>query len=183
MNKVAKFEKVSYEQFKKDCYKEFCTKGNLELPDGVFEECIEEFYKNIKLPKRSTTGSAGYDFFLPFNISLRPNESITIPTGIRCKIEDGWVLKMYPRSGHGFKYGIHLANSVGIIDADYFDANNEGHIQIKLVNDSVLAESIECIYLDNNTAFCQGIFLPFGITMDDEVEAKRVGGFGSTDNK
>ena len=183
MNRIAKFEKVSYEQFRKDCYKVFYTSGNTELPDDTFEDCIREIYDNIKLPKRSTSGSAGYDFFLPFNTSLKPNESRVIPTGIRCKIEDGWVLKAYPRSGHGFKYGIHLANTVGIIDADYYNADNEGHIQIKLVNDSSLSESIEFIYLESDSAFCQGIFVPFGITVDDDADGVRTGGFGSTDKK
>lgn len=181
MNKIAKFEKVSYEQFKKDWYNAFGD-VNSDIPDEVLEEIIKECYEEIKLPKRSTVGSAGYDFFLPFNISLLSNSHGVIPTGIRCKMEDGWVLKMYPRSGHGFKYGVHLANTVGIIDADYYNADNEGHIQIKLVNDSVLNKD-KSISLDYGTAFCQGIFLPFGITVDDEVEAKRTGGFGSTDKK
>lgn len=175
MNKIAKFEKVSYEQFRKDWYNAF------DYPEtDMTEKNIKECYDSIKLPKRSTLGSAGYDFFLPFNVDLKSGKSQVIPTGIRCFIEDGWVLKMYPRSGHGFKYGIHLANTVGIIDTDYYNANNEGHIQIKLVNDSSLGGfiSLEC-----DTAFCQGVFVPFGITYDDEVEEKRTGGFGSTDKK
>lgn len=169
MNKVAKFEKVSFEQFKKDWLICFPLTP---------EEKIEIIYNEIPLPTRSTTGSAGYDFYLPNEINLRKYESMVIPTGIRCKIDDGWVLKMYPRSGHGFKYGIRLANTVGIIDADYYNADNEGHIQIKLVNDSISTKDIS---FKSHIAFCQGIFVPFGITVDDEVEAKRVGGFGSTD--
>ena len=179
MYKVAKFEKVSFEQFREDWYKAFGEYYE-HLPEEIKEENIQDCYDNIKLPKRSTTGSAGYDMFLPFSVDLGINESQVIPTGVRCKMDDGWVLKMYPRSGHGFKYGVHLANTVGIIDADYYNANNEGHIQIKLVNDSKLKKPID---LDADTAFCQGIFVPFGITVDDEVEAKRTGGFGSTDNK
>lgn len=171
MNKVAKFEKVSYEQFKKDWLK--------NIPNDT-EWVIKNAYENIKFPIRSTIGSAGYDFFLPCEINLQKDESIIIPTGIRCKIENGWMLAAFPRSGHGFKYGIHLANTVGIIDADYYNANNEGHIQIKLVNDSKLAKNI-CF--DAGVAFCQGIFIPFGVTINDEVETKRIGGFGSTDNK
>lgn len=175
MNKVAKFEKVSYEQFEKDTLKTF---------PYLTEEDIMIAYKNIKLPKRSTTGSAGYDFFLPFNILLPEDNAVVIPTGIRCKIEDGWVLKCYPRSGHGFKYGIRLANTVGIIDADYYNAENEGHIQIKLVNDSEAFQEkgrFNDINLAKEAAFCQGIFIPFGITVDDEADGIRVGGFGSTD--
>lgn len=171
MNKIARFEKVSYEQFKEDWLKTFPYDN---------EEHVEETYKNIRLPKRSTIGSAGYDFYIPENFFIKRDDWVTIPTGIRCDIDDGWVLAVFPRSGHGFKYGIHLANTVGIIDADYYDAKNEGHIHIKLVNDSRLSSDV---LLENGTAFCQGVFLPFGITVDDEVEAKRVGGFGSTDSK
>lgn len=175
MNRIAKFEKISYEQFKKDWIKKNPTSKTVWTDDE-----IKEIYDNIKLPKRSTTGSAGYDMFLPININIEVGESIIIPTGIRCKMEEGWVLKEYPRSGHGFKFGIHLANTVGIIDADYYNADNEGHIQIKIVNDSSFAQPV---ILEADTAFCQGIFVPFGITVDDEVEEKRIGGFGSTDKK
>lgn len=171
MNKIAKFEKVSYEQFKEDWLNQF--------PNTV-EWKLESMYENIKLPKRSTTGSAGYDFYTPRDIELREFNSVVIPTGIRCNIDNGWLLAAFPRSGHGFKYGVHLANTVGIIDADYYGAKNEGHIHIKLVNDSRLAKDIN---FKDGDAFCQGILLPFGITVDDEVEAKRVGGFGSTDSK
>lgn len=179
MNKIAKFEKVSYEQFKEDWMKAFGSNYDPEVFDDP-EPNIIECYNNIKLPKRSTVGSAGFDMFLPFNIILDTNESQVIPTGIRCKINDGWMLACFPRSGHGFKYGVHLANTVGIIDADYYNASNEGHIQIKLVNDSSLAKRLE---LKPDTAFCQGIFIPFGITIDDNADGERTGGFGSTDNK
>lgn len=171
MNKIAKFEKVSYEQFEKDWLNAF---------PATVEWKLRSMYDNIMLPKRSTIGSAGYDFYLPRDIDLYERSSIVIPTGIRCNIDNGWVLTVFPRSGHGFKYGIHLANTVGIIDADYYGAKNEGHIHVKLVNDSKLARDI---HFENGVAFCQGIFLPFGITVDDEVEAKRIGGFGSTDSK
>lgn len=177
MNKIARFEKVSYEQFRDDWNKAFpyYSEHGMDIEDD-----IREIYDNIMLPKRSTIGSAGYDFYLPDNIKLFKNYCATIPTGIRCDIDDGWVLAAFPRSGHGFKYGVHLANTVGIIDADYYDAKNEGHIHIKLVNDSMLSSDI---ILERGTAFCQGIFLPFGITFDDEADAKRIGGFGSTDSK
>lgn len=171
MNKIAKFEKVSFEQFKTDWLKVF--------PNTIDEE-LEAIYTDIKLPTRSTVGSAGYDFYLPNEIKLFENTTLVIPTGIRCKMRDGWMLTAFPRSGHGFKYGIHLANTVGIIDADYYNADNEGHIQIKLVNDSILKKDIE---LESHIAFCQGIFIPFGITVDDNVNGIRNGGFGSTDNK
>ena len=174
---IAKFEKVSFNQWKNDI-----LSGDLKDLYSRFPEAqLKKVYDAIKLPERATSGSAGYDFYLPLPIlDIPTNSSITIPTGIRCKIDDGWVLQIYPRSGHGFKYGVHLANSVGIIDADYYGANNEGHINVKLVNDSLLKKHFE---LNQGDAFCQGIFMPFGTTVDDEVETKRTGGFGSTDNK
>lgn len=174
---IAKFEKVSFDQWKNDMLSGDFKETYSRFPDSA----LKQIYDSIKLPKRATTGSAGYDFFLPMPmLDIPTNASVTIPTGIRCKMDEGWVLKIYPRSGHGFKYGIHLANSCGIIDEDYYGANNEGHIQIKLVNDSMLKKSIELVQGD---AFCQGVFTPYGITVDDEAEAKRTGGFGSTDNR
>ena len=174
---IAKFEKVSFNQWKNDM-----LSGDFKETYSRFpESALKQIYDSIKLPKRATTGSAGYDFFLPMPmLEIPTNSSVTIPTGIRCKMDEGWVLKAYARSGHGFKYGVHLANSCGIIDQDYYGANNEGHINIKLVNDSLLKKHIELVQGD---AFCQGIFVPYGITVDDEVNAKTSGGFGSTDIK
>lgn len=171
---IAKFEKVSFEQWKNDMLSGDFKDMYAHFPETV----LKQIYDSIKLPKRATSGSAGYDFFLPMPmLDIPVDTSITIPTGIRCKMDEGWVLKIYPRSGHGFKYGVHLANSCGVIDADYYGANNEGHIQVKLVNDSLLKKQIE---LGQGDAFCQGVFVLFGTTVDDQVETKRTGGFGST---
>ena len=158
MKRIAKFEKVSLSQY---------------LLDGTKED-----YEQITLPRRATSGSAGYDFFAPFDFSLTSGETIKIPTGIRAKIEDGWVLKIYPRSSLGFKYRLSLNNTVGIIDSDYYFADNEGHIFIKMTNCGDKPLSIE-----KGKAFAQGIFLEYGITYDDEVSASRTGGMGSTDKK
>lgn len=174
MNRIGFFEKVSFEQFKKDWYKTF---EDNEKYNSKTDEELQEIYDNIKLPERKTSGSAGYDFHIPFDCVVPINSNITIPTGIRCYMEDGWVLKEYPRSGLGFKTGIHMANTCGIIDADYYNAENEGHIMIKLVNDSSLAKMVR---FESGNAFCQGVFVPFGVTYDDSVNEKRTGGFGST---
>lgn len=93
------------------------------------------------------------------------------------RIDDGWVLKIYPRSGLGFKYRLQLNNTVGIIDSDYYGSDNEGHIQIKLTNDS---REGKCLEVKEGTGFAQGIFLEYGITVDDETTEERNGGFGST---
>lgn len=136
-----------------------------------------EAYDNIMLPQRATVGSAGYDFFVPYDIEIEANQTITIPTGIRAKIKKDWVLMIFPRSGLGFKYRLTLNNTVGIIDADYFSSDNEGHIFIRLTNGD------KPFFLKKGDAFAQGVFLPYGITLDDSTEAVRNGGFGSTDKE
>ena len=140
-------------------------------------EELREIYEELPLPKRATKGSAGYDFFAPFDITLAPGQTIKIPTGIRAKMEDNWVLKLYPRSGLGFKFRLQLNNTVGIIDSDYYYSSNEGHIFAKITNDSNEGKTVS---IKKFTGFIQGIFLEYGITYDDEVEEIRDGGFGST---
>mgnify|MGYP003503255050 FL=1 len=165
MKRIAKFEKVSFEQFQSGF-------------DNLFsEEELREIYEELPLPKRATKGSAGYDFFAPFDITLAPGQTIKIPTGIRAKMEDNWVLKLYPRSGLGFKFRLQLNNTVGIIDSDYYYSSNEGHIFAKITNDSNEGKTVS---IKKFTGFIQGIFLEYGITYDDEVEEIRDGGFGST---
>ncbi|MEY8338826.1 deoxyuridine 5'-triphosphate nucleotidohydrolase [Lachnospiraceae bacterium 62-35] len=168
MKRIAKFEKVSFEQFEKDWADTF--------PE-ISQEEIHNIYEGIQLPARATSGSAGYDFYTPAPIFLKPGEGMKIPTGIRAKMEEGWVLKLYPRSGLGFKFRLQLNNTVGIIDSDYYDSDNEGHIQIKITNDSREGKEME---LSAGTGFAQGIFLEYGITVDDEAAGVRNGGFGST---
>ena len=129
----------------------------------------------IPLPTRATAGSAGYDFICPADITLQPGEAVTIPTGIRCEMQPGWVLMVFPRSGLGFKHQVRLANTVGVIDSDYFHAANEGHIMVRIVNGGDHAVSNA-----KGERFCQGVFLPHGLAEEDEVLADREGGFGST---
>ena len=169
MNTVAKFEKVSKEEFGKSI-KNLCF--DLEI--------VDKLYNNIRLPKRATKGSAGYDFYSPIDCIFTQGQSIVIPTGIRCKMQEGWVLTLYPRSGMGFKTGTRLANTVGVIDSDYYFSDNEGHIMLKLVNDGVLGKDVS---IKTGDGICQGIFLPFGVIEDDNATAIRNGGFGSTDKQ
>jgi dUTP pyrophosphatase len=129
----------------------------------------------IPLPTRATAGSAGYDFICPADITLQPGEAVTIPTGIRCEMQPGWVLMIFPRSGLGFKHQVRLANTVGVIDSDYFHAANEGHIMVRIVNGGDHAVSIA-----KGERFCQGVFLPHGLAEEEDVLADREGGFGST---
>lgn len=167
MNRVAKFEKVSMEQFVTDWMDTF----------GGTREAAEAVYETLKLPKRATKGSAGYDFYSPLDFTLHPGETIKIPTGIRASMREDYVLMCFPRSGLGFKFRLQLNNTVGIIDSDYYYSDNEGHIFIKLTNDS---NEGKILVQAAGSGFAQGIFLPFGITEDDEVTEVRNGGFGST---
>lgn len=169
MKKIAQFFKVGREQFAQD----FCA-----VFQGIPYEDAEKIYEKIRLPRRATKGSAGYDIYTPVTYTLKPGESVKIPTGIRVKIENGWFLSVFPRSGLGFKFRLQMDNTVGIIDSDYFFAENEGHIFVKVTNDSREGKSV---VLEAGTAFCQGIFLEYGITIDDETEGIRTGGLGSTD--
>ena len=114
---------------------------------------------------------------MPETFVIAPGETLKIPTGIRVEMEQEWVLKCYPRSGLGFKYRLQLNNTVGIIDSDYFYSDNEGHIFAKMTNDSNEGKTAE---LKKGTGFMQGIFIEYGITVDDDVTEKRNGGFGST---
>lgn len=164
MKKIAQFYKVSFEEFKKAF-------------EDMDNDIVQAMYDEIKLPKRATQGSAGYDFFVPYDLVLKPNETAKIPTGIRAKMEDNWVLKLYPRSGLGFKYRLQLNNTVGIIDSDYYFSDNEGHIFAKITNDTNEDKTIE---LKKHDGFMQGIFIEYGITVDDDATEVRNGGFGST---
>ena len=168
MLRIAKFEKVSPQRFVNDWISTF--------PQQTIEQAVLA-YEHIQLPRRATSGSAGYDIFAPVGFELPAGGSIKIPTGVRALIEDGWVLTLYPRSGLGFKFRFQLDNSVGVIDSDYARSDNEGHIFLRMTNDSREGKGLR---VPTGAAFAQGIFLPFGITVDDDVKAARNGGFGST---
>lgn len=168
MKRIARFEKVSQSQFKEDFLDTFGKTGQMDC---------ELAYELAAIPKRATTGSAGYDFITPVPIHLKPGESMKVPTGIRAFMEEGWVLQIYPRSGLGFKYRLQMNNTVGIIDSDYYYSDNEGHIFIKITNDSREGKEL---HLEAGSGFAQGIFMEYGITVDDDAEVSRNGGFGST---
>jgi dUTP pyrophosphatase len=167
MQRIAEFEKVSFEQFEKDWTKVY--------PDTVD---VRSIYDSIKLPERATSGSAGYDFYAPVDITINEGASTLIPTGIRAKLQDGWVLSIYPRSGLGFKHRVQLDNTVGIIDADYYNSSNEGHIMVKVSCDA--HDSGHSVTVNAGDGFSQGIFTQFGITFTDNADGVRDGGFGST---
>ena len=170
MQKVAKFHKVSEKQFVADW----------RMAAKCTESEAKQVYQRIRLPRRETVGSAGYDFFAPEAFSLVPHETILIPTGICAEIADGWVLQLFPRSGLGFKYCLQMDNTVGIIDSDYIHAKNEGHIFVKMTNCNRQGKTLT---VSAGEGFAQGVFLPYGITEDDDADGQRQGGLGSTTSK
>ncbi len=163
MERIAKFEKVSFDQFEAD------------LPEGHGPAGV--CYDSVALPVRATAGSAGYDIKSPFEFTLKPGESLRVATGLRCKIAAGWVMMIFPKSGLGFRFRVQLDNTVGIIDQDYYGADNEGHILVQITNDS---RSGKTMSIARGKAFAQALFVPFGITEDDSASGQRTGGFGST---
>lgn len=166
MKRIGKFHKVSFQRFQKDWENEYGSRADLR-----------EIYESIRLPKRATKGSAGYDFYAPTDIVLQPGEGARVFTGIRVEMDESWALTCHPRSGLGFKFRMQLDNTVGIIDSDYFYSDNEGHIQAKITNDSRTGKTLT---IPAGTGFMQGIFLEYGVTVDDDASALRNGGLGST---
>ena len=156
---IAKFGHVSDSQYRKDMGARTAYLSVTEIP----------------IPKRSTRGSAGYDFVCPAETVIPAGGKAVIPTGIRCEMEEGWVLMLFPRSGLGFRHQIRLSNTVGIIDSDYAFAENEGHIQVSLRNPTETD-----LVIGQGERFCQGIFLPYGLAEEENDFADRKGGMGST---
>ncbi len=167
MQRVGEFEKVSFEQFYEAMKEEF----------GIGEGEARMMYDLIALPKRSTTGSAGYDIMSPVTVVLAPGTSAKIPTGVRCKIDEGWWLMCAPRSGLGIKYRMQLDNTIGVIDSDYYYSDNEGHIYAKITNDS---REGKVLTIRMGDRFMQAIFIPYGVTYSDDADGIRNGGWGST---
>ena len=155
---MRKFEIISKRQFDKDF-------NNIDVN-----------YNELVLPKRNTKKSAGYDFYMPYDLEIKPGEIVKIPTGIKVIMEEDDFLGLYIRSSLGFKYNLRLCNQVGIIDADYYNnIDNEGHMFVKLKN-----EGESTVILKKNDRYIQGIFQKYYVTVDDNANEERVGGIGST---
>ncbi len=153
------FEKISFEQFKKDI------------------EDNKELYEEYQLPRRSTKYSAGYDFFSLYDFVLRPGEIKKIPTGVKVNMNTDEMMMLVVRSSMGFKYNVRMCNQIGIFESDYYNnPSNEGHAWLKLQN-----EGEEDFVVKKGDAMCQGIFTKFlTVTNEEEIENERTGGIGST---
>lgn len=201
-----RFEKVSLEQFIQDCVG-FCTN----------EYALEQAYYQIKLPEAKTLDSAGFDFYAPFHIDIYSDAKVRIPTGIRwiCEGEElvqygtrfGFYLQLVPRSSLGCKYRLQLSNTMGIIDADYWKSDNDGHILVDIYRPPMLevvkswytndengilnmvsfpkrghdAFDNEVLTIEAGSAFVQGIIQPYVKLPEYTRKEVRNGGFGSTD--
>ena len=171
-----RFEKVTFEQFKKDYINTF-YEYEPQLSLGI-EEYIKECYDNIQIPQRATSGSAGYDFVMPFDVELDTFTDIKIPTGIKCQIDNGYFLMLVPRSSMGFKNYLRLANTLGVVDSDFYgNKDNEGHIFAKIRVEKNLDKPIR---INRGERCVQGIFIPYGTVDEDNATAMRNGGIGST---
>ena len=174
---AAIFEKVSFEEFKTSIINDVCQDPENEETPIPDDENIRKLYDSITLPICKTGNSAGHDFATPFAFELQHGRQIVIPTGIRCLLKKGHVLKIYPRSGLGTKYRCQINNTIGIIDMDYYFSDNEGHIKIKLTNDSKPSKTM---YLNAGDTFCQGIVSEYKVAKNGVANNVRNGGFGST---
>jgi len=134
-------------------------------------------HEETQLPIRSDSRSAGFDFFCPIDVLLHPGEKKLIFTNVKAYMQDGEMLQMFPRSSMGIKKGLMLSNTVGIIDASYYEnESNDGNIGLPLLNTS--GKGLE---IKRGERICQGIFVPYLIADEDTVlHAERKGGFGSS---
>ena len=156
---MRKFEKISFEQFKKDF-------GDDRM-----------LYDSYELPKRSTKKSAGYDIKSLEDGVIKPGEAMTFKTGLKVCMNDDECLYILSRSSQGYKYNVCLMNSVGLIDSDFYNnPSNEGHFSVRLVNFGT-----DDFVVKRGDKIAQGVFSKY-LTVDDEedIEGERTGGLGST---
>ncbi len=159
---MRKFEKISFEQFKKD------------ISDD------EKLYESYSLPKRSTKNSAGYDIASLEEYTLKPGKAHIFVTGLKVTMNSDEVLYLYGRSSFGYKYNITLANSVGVIDSDFYNnIDNEGHFKVKLIN-----HGEKEVKINIGDRIAQGVFMKYLIVdNEEEIIKERKGGLGSTDKE
>ena len=154
------FEKISFEQFKKD------------IKDD------KELYAEYALPSRKTENSSGYDYSAIEGFEILPGEIKKIPTGYKVKMQSDEMLMVFVRSSMGFKYNVRLTNQVGIVDCDFYNnPENEGHMWVMLQN-----HGDKVFKINKGDAYAQGIFVKY-LTCGEKVDTKRVGGYGSTNKK
>ena len=163
-----RFEKVSVKEQKKFLEQFFASRSS------KVNSALEYIDKELALPGRSSAKSCGYDFRLPVDVEIQPNSQVLIPTFVKAAIDDDKVLELYPRSSYGIKKGLELANTVGVIDADYYNnEDNEGHIMVCMRN-----TTSKPVHLERGDKFVQGIIKRYFLMDGDEYgvgKARKVG--------
>jgi dUTP pyrophosphatase len=159
---MRKLEKISYEQFKKD----------------INEYSSREMYDALIIPTRHTKLSAGYDFHATLDFTLNPGEIFKMPTGIKVTMNPDEFFMIVMRSSVGFKYNVRMCNQVGIIDADYYNnEENEGHMWIAFQN-----EGKEPWIVKKGDRVAQGIFIKYLLVdNEDSAPSTRTGWSASKD--
>lgn len=152
---MRKFEKITFEQFKKDV------------------EASEKLYREFQLPSREMMFSAGYDFYSLFDFVIKPGEIKKIPTGVKAMMEDDEFLALVVKSSQGFKHNVRLINQFGVVDKDFYNnPTNEGHIWIGLKN-----EGNKDYVVNKGDGIVQGIFMKYLLTDDDHEKSKKIRGY------
>ncbi len=164
------FEKVSYDEFFK------AVRKNIGV--SYTDEAIREMYDKLPYPCRSTLRAGGYDFYAPYDFTLKPGETIVVPTGFRVHMNDDEIFNLFIRSDTGFKFNVRLSNQVGIIDADYYgNESNEGHMFASFTNHGTKDWENKSV----SSKMVQGVFMSYYLTADDNsLSAIRKSGLGST---
>lgn len=130
----------------------------------------------VKLPKRSTEKSAGYDFFSPYPFAIGIGQTVVVKTWVKARMPADVCLLLMERSSWGIKKGISIPNSVGLIDADYYgNADNDGNIMFAFTNHGDKPLEVKA-----GERIGQGVFLRYLTVDDDDASGERSGGFGST---
>lgn len=146
-------------------------------PEQAQKDNIMEQYTAIGLPTRATISSAGYDIKSLIDVDINPGKSAKVPTGLRAYMLDDEVLLLHIGSSLGFKYNVRLSNATGVVDSDYYFADNEGHIWLSIYNDGN-----EYFHISAGDRIAQGIFMKY-LTAGEDVSEVRRGGMGSTNEK
>ena len=149
---MRKFEKISFEQFKKDIIDD----------KNLYDEYI--------LPSRETNFAAGYDFHALSDFVIKPGEMKKIPTGVKVLMEDDEFLAIVLRGSQGFIYNLRLINQFGVVDKDYYNnPTNEGHLWIGIKN-----EGNKDYIVSKGDGIAQGIFMKYLMTDDDSNNKKTI---------
>ncbi len=138
---------------------------------------IKRVDKSLPLPRYETEGSVGFDLLCRETAEIAPNEIVLIPANVIVETPPGYMLMLCMRSSTPRKFGIMMAQGVGIIDTDYCGEEDEIKIQAYNFTDNTVT-------IERGSRIAQGIFVKVD-TADwnevDQMEASSRGGFGSTD--